>query len=177
MSLFETGRLCIKTAGREAGKLCVVLNKAEGDLVLITGPKALSGVRRRNCSIVHLEPLQAKIALKAGAADSEILDLLKKEDELLKKLNLKVPTAEEIKKAEELKKQKEAVRQEAEKKKAEKSKPEKKVEEKPKAAEKKVEDKKTEVKQEAEKSIEHKEHEPKKEQVEKPKAKKEAKAK
>ncbi|HLD57343.1 MAG TPA: hypothetical protein VJA47_03500 [archaeon] len=172
MTLFETGRVCIKTAGREAGKLCVVLNKAEGDLVLVTGPKSLSGVRRRNCSVTHLEPLQAKISLKAGATDSDVLDLLKKEDELLKKLNLKVPTAEEIKKAEELRKQKDAARKEAEKKKvAEKPKEEKvadKKEEKP--AEAKKEEPKPTEKTEAKKEVSEKPKEEKK-------PKKEAKSK
>ena len=173
MSLFETGRLCIKTAGREAGKLCVVLNKAEGDLVLITGPKALSGVRRRNCSVVHLEPLQAKIALKPGAADSDVLELLKKEDELLKKLDLKVPTPEELKKAEELRKQKETARQEAEKKKAEKAKVEKKAEEK--KAEVKKEEKPAAVEHKKEPEAKPAVAEEKK--AEKPKVKKETKAK
>ncbi len=147
MTLYEVGRLCIKTAGREAGRLCVVLNKPENDLVLVTGPKVLSGVRRRNCNLDHLEPLQAKIVLKPGAADSEVLDLLKKEDELLKKLKLKVPTPEEIRKAEELRKEKKAEadkrqQETAKKKEQEKAKEVKqeiKVEEKPKEA--KVENK------------------------------------
>ena len=141
MTLYEVGRLCIKTAGREAGRLCVVLNKPENDLVLVTGPKVLSGVRRRNCNLDHLEPLPTKLSLKPGASDSDVLDLLKKdEDGLLKKLNLKVPTAEEIRKAEELRKEKKAEadkrQQEAAKKKeqekAKEVKQEVKVEEKPK---------------------------------------------
>ncbi|MBI5061627.1 MAG: 50S ribosomal protein L14e [Candidatus Aenigmarchaeota archaeon] len=79
MSLFETGRLCVKTAGREAGKLCVVIDKAEGDLVAVTGPKILTGVRKRKCNIAHLEPLDCKIKIKADAADDEILGLLGKD--------------------------------------------------------------------------------------------------
>ncbi len=100
MTLFETGRLCVKTAGREAGSLCVVLDKAEKDYVLVTGPKVLSGVRKRKCNIEHLEPLPNKIKIKADASDSEILDHLKNEEDVLKKFDLKVPTADEIKKME-----------------------------------------------------------------------------
>ncbi|MEM5790964.1 MAG: 50S ribosomal protein L14e, partial [Candidatus Aenigmatarchaeota archaeon] len=40
----EVGRVCLKIAGREAGKYCVVLKKIDDNFVLITGPKSLTGV-------------------------------------------------------------------------------------------------------------------------------------
>ncbi len=96
--LFETGRVCLKTAGREAGKICVVLDKVDKDFVLVTGPKALSGVKKRKCNMAHLEPLDAKLKLKADSSDEDILELIKKEEGLLKKWNLSVPSTADIKK-------------------------------------------------------------------------------
>ena len=54
--MIEVGRICMKTAGREAGKFCVVLDVLEDGLVLVTGPKAATTVKRRKCSIHHIEP-------------------------------------------------------------------------------------------------------------------------
>ena len=113
--LFETGRVCLKTAGREAGKLCVVLDKVDNDFVLVTGPRVFSGVKKRKCNMAHLEPLDFKLKLKADAADEDILDLFKKEAELLKRFNASVPSEAEIKKWE-------SQRSEKEKFKAEKAK-------------------------------------------------------
>ncbi len=120
--MFETGRLCLKTAGREAGKLCVVLDKSGKDFVFVTGPKILTGVRKRKCNIEHLEPLQAKIKIKADSGDEEILELLKKEAEVLEKFKLKIPSDEEIKKMNEQKTEK-AYKKDEIKKRAEAEKP------------------------------------------------------
>ena len=171
MTLFETGRLCVKTAGREAGSLCIVLDKAEKDHVLVTGPRVLTGVRKRKCSIAHLEPLPNKLKIKAEASDSEILELLKKEEDVLKKFSLNVPTAEEIKKLEVQRAERVAKKAEAEK--IKKSAPA------PKYAEKKAEEKNPEHPKITEKPAdESKKTEEKKEAVsEKPKVKKAAKPK
>lgn len=115
MSLFESGRLCVKTAGREAGKLCIVLDEADNNDVLITGPKILTGVKKRKCNIEHLEPLQSKIKIKSDARDEEIMDLLKKETEILEKFRLKIPSAEEIKKWESQRSEKEKSKEERQK--------------------------------------------------------------
>lgn len=74
----EIGRLCIKLAGRDAGKTCVIVDKIDAKTVLIDGE-----TRRRNCNVAHLEPLNKVISIKKGASSSEI----KKEFE---KLGLKV---------------------------------------------------------------------------------------
>src|SRR3989338_1261311 len=97
MSIFEAGRLCVKIAGREACRVCVVVNKADTTHVIVTGPRFVTGIRRRKCNIEHLEPLTEKLKIKADASDSDVMDALKKEDEILKKFELTVPTAEEIK--------------------------------------------------------------------------------
>ncbi len=72
MSLYETGRVVVKTMGREAGGLCVVLEKIDESYVLVTGPRQLSGVKRRNCNIRHLEPLETILTIAADADDEAI---------------------------------------------------------------------------------------------------------
>ena len=72
MSLYEIGRICVKTMGREAGSLCVVIEKKDESYVLVTGPRQLSGVKRRNCNIRHLEPLETMLTIAADADDEAI---------------------------------------------------------------------------------------------------------
>ncbi len=72
MGLYETGRVCVKTMGREAGSLCVVIEKKDESYVVVTGPKNLSGVRRRNCNIRHLEPLETILTIAADSDDEAI---------------------------------------------------------------------------------------------------------
>lgn len=95
MTTFEIGRLCIKTAGREAGKLCVVIKGVDDTYVMVTGPKSLTRVKRRKCNVVHLEPLDAKISIKSDAPDSEVEAELKKTD-ILKKYELPFAHVKEI---------------------------------------------------------------------------------
>ncbi len=72
MSLYETGRVCVKTMGREAGSYCVVLEKKDDSYVVVTGPRKLSGVKRRSCNIRHLEPLEIMLTVAADADDEAI---------------------------------------------------------------------------------------------------------
>jgi len=71
--MIEIGRLCIKTAGRDAGQRCVVVDIIDDNYVLVDG-----GVRRKKCSISHLEPLAEKIKLKKGASHAEVAAEFKK---------------------------------------------------------------------------------------------------
>ena len=73
----EVGRICVKILGREAGKKCVILDVVDKNFVLITGPKTVSGVKRRRANITHLEPTNEKIEMKRGATDEEIAEALK----------------------------------------------------------------------------------------------------
>jgi large subunit ribosomal protein L14e len=77
MPAIEIGRICVKVLGREAGKKCVIVDVADKSFVLITGPKKVTGVRRRRANVNHIEPLQDKIEIKRGASDEEIADALK----------------------------------------------------------------------------------------------------
>lgn len=71
--MFEVGRVCMKTAGREAGKYCVVVKKEDENFVMVTGPKSITMVKRRRCNINHLEPLTEKINIKSDASDADVL--------------------------------------------------------------------------------------------------------
>lgn len=87
MPAIEVGRLCVKLVGREAGRKCVIVDVMDQSFVLITGPKTLTGVKRRRINIDHVEPLQDKADIKRGASDEEILEALKasgKLDEMAK---------------------------------------------------------------------------------------------
>jgi len=90
------GRVCMKIAGREAGKYCVVLAKPKDNFVEITGPKVLTAVKRRRCNIEHLEPTEHQVKIKENESDKTVIDVLDKEG-LLKKLGLKKPSPEVIK--------------------------------------------------------------------------------
>lgn len=72
MPAIEVGRICIKTRGREAGKRCVVLDIIDRNYVLVTGPKNVTGIRRRRANINHLKPTEDLIKIRRGASDEEV---------------------------------------------------------------------------------------------------------
>ncbi len=75
--VIEVGRICVKVRGREAGRKCVIVDIIDDDFVLITGPKSLTGVRRRRANIDHIEVLDKKIEISKGASDEEVLKAIK----------------------------------------------------------------------------------------------------
>ena len=72
MPVIEVGRVCVKSAGRETGRKCVIVDIMDKSFVLITGPKKVTGVRRRRVNMNHVEPLQEKLDVKRGASDDEV---------------------------------------------------------------------------------------------------------
>jgi large subunit ribosomal protein L14e len=76
MPAIEVGRLCIKQLGRENGKKCVIIDVMDKSFVLVTGPKKVTGVKRRRVNINHVMPLQDKIEVKRGASDEEVSQAL-----------------------------------------------------------------------------------------------------
>lgn len=82
MPAIEVGRICVKTAGREAGKLCVVVDVIDKNFVLVTGPKEITGVKRRRANINHLKPTERKVKIKRRATDEEVIKALKESGEL-----------------------------------------------------------------------------------------------
>jgi large subunit ribosomal protein L14e len=77
MPAMEVGRICVKLTGREAGRKCVIVDLIDKSFILVTGPKTVTGIKRRRTNINHIEPLEDKIAIKRGASDEEIAEALK----------------------------------------------------------------------------------------------------
>lgn len=72
MPAIEVGRLCVKIRGREAGRKCVIVEIIDDNFVVITGPKDVSGVKRRRANINHIELLPEKINIEPGASDEDV---------------------------------------------------------------------------------------------------------
>ena len=70
--MYNVGRLCVKIAGRDAGKKCVIVDVLEKNYVMIDGE-----TRRRKCNVSHLEPLPQTVELKKGASHEEVVAVLK----------------------------------------------------------------------------------------------------
>ena len=104
--MFDVGRLCVKTAGREAGKYCVIVKRIDENFVMITGPRSITDVKRRKCNINHLEPLPEKISIKENASDEEVAKAYEKHG-IIQKLGIRIPKRREAKKPEVKEKQKE----------------------------------------------------------------------
>ena len=77
MPAVEVGRICVKLAGRETGRKCVIIDVMDKSFVLITGPQKTTGVKRKRVNINHVRPLQDKIDIARGASDEEITSVLK----------------------------------------------------------------------------------------------------
>jgi large subunit ribosomal protein L14e len=76
MPAIEVGRICIKQIGRENGKRCVVIDVMDKSFVLVTGPKKITGIKRRRVNINHVMPLLDKVEVKRGASDEEVVQAL-----------------------------------------------------------------------------------------------------
>lgn len=68
----EIGRLCVKIAGRDAGKKAIIIDILDDKYVLIDGE-----TRRRKCNILHLEPLNQVIKIKKNASHEDVSKVLK----------------------------------------------------------------------------------------------------
>jgi large subunit ribosomal protein L14e len=82
----EAGRICVKLTGRERGRRCVIVDILDKNFALITGPKEVTGVRRRRVNMNHLKPLNLKIDIRRGASDEEVKAALEKAGLTLKPL-------------------------------------------------------------------------------------------
>lgn len=82
MAAIEIGRICVKLRGREVGRKCVIADIIDKNFVVITGPKEVSGVRRRRANINHIEPLKEKIEITRGASDEKIIEVLEEAGKL-----------------------------------------------------------------------------------------------
>ncbi len=105
MTVFEIGRVAMKIAGREAGNFCVVVKPAESkkderNFIFVTGPKQLTGIKRRKCNVEHLRATEHTLEIKEDATDEEVIAAYEKSG-LLKLLDLKKPSAAKMKGTEE----------------------------------------------------------------------------
>ena len=69
--MLEVGRICVKIAGRDSGKKCVIVD-IEGSKYVIDGQ-----TRRRKVNGLHLEPIAEKVDLKKGASHDDVVKVLK----------------------------------------------------------------------------------------------------
>ena len=92
MPAVEVGRICLKLAGRETGRKCVIIDVMDKSFVLITGPKKITGVKRKRVNVNHVKPLQDRIEIPRGASDEEVTASL----EAAGKLKEMTPTAKPL---------------------------------------------------------------------------------
>jgi len=64
--MIEVGRLCVKIAGRDAGKHCAIVEVVDKKTVVIEG-----STRKRRCNVIHLYPLAEVIDVKNLAKEFE----------------------------------------------------------------------------------------------------------
>ena len=69
--MMEVGRLCVKVAGRGAGKSCVIVETVDDNFVVADGQ-----IKRKRYNISHLEPLQPKLPIASGASHDEVVKAL-----------------------------------------------------------------------------------------------------
>ncbi len=70
--VMEIGRVCVKLAGHEAGKRCLIVDTLDNTYVVISGPR----IKRRRCNVTHLEPTDKKLDIQKGASDEEVKSAL-----------------------------------------------------------------------------------------------------
>ena len=70
--MIDIGRMCVKLAGRDAGKKCIIVDILKDHMVLIDGE-----TRRRKCNILHLEPLADVVKIDKGASHEKVANALK----------------------------------------------------------------------------------------------------
>ena len=70
--MIEIGRLCVKIAGRDAGKKAVIVDILDDKFVLIDGE-----TRRRKCNVLHIEPLDQVVKINKNASHEDVSKSLK----------------------------------------------------------------------------------------------------
>ncbi|MEK6839609.1 MAG: 50S ribosomal protein L14e [Nanoarchaeota archaeon] len=66
--MLDIGRVCVKTAGKDAGKMVVIVDTGDNKFVTIDGQ-----VKRKRCNILHLEPTSKMLKLKKNAPHAEVV--------------------------------------------------------------------------------------------------------
>lgn len=71
--MFDVGRVCVKLAGRDAGKKCVVVDVLDFPYVLVDGE-----TRRRKTNIRHLLPTEETLDVKKAASHEAVVEICSK---------------------------------------------------------------------------------------------------
>lgn len=74
MNLFDVGRVCVKLAGRDAGRKCVIVEVMDDRFVLVDG-----NVRRKRVNVKHLEPLDQSLEVESGVSHEDVVKLFQKQ--------------------------------------------------------------------------------------------------
>lgn len=84
----DIGRVVMKIAGRDSGKIGIVVDVLDNTYVLLDGE-----VRRRKCNIGHLEPLARNVDITKNASHADVLKALGIKEEKKKTAKKKDKTA------------------------------------------------------------------------------------
>ncbi|MFX1393396.1 MAG: 50S ribosomal protein L14e [Promethearchaeota archaeon] len=74
MSVYDIGRIVVKTRGREAGKYAVIVDIIDKNYLLIDGLK----VRRRRVNYNHIEPTPDIVSIEKGVEHAAVEEAIKK---------------------------------------------------------------------------------------------------
>lgn len=118
--MIEAGRVCVKTAGRDAGLMCVIVENIDDVYVKIDGQ-----TRRRKCNVAHLEVTDKMLSLKKGSHD-EVKSLFESE------LNIELKDKKPKEQKERPRKQRKSVMKKIEAEETKKKSPKEKAKVKPK---------------------------------------------
>ncbi len=69
--MFKIGAVCLKIAGRDAGKKCVIVEELEEHMVLVEGE-----TRRRKVNMKHIEPTGEVVKVKKGDSHDSVMKAL-----------------------------------------------------------------------------------------------------
>ncbi len=78
MPAVDIGQICVKTKGHEKGKKCVIVDIVDRSYVLVTGPRSVTGVKRRRVNVGHLNILDEALNISRQASDEDVAEALKK---------------------------------------------------------------------------------------------------
>lgn len=73
-SVYDIGRICVKTMGREAGYYCIIVDIIDKNYLLVDGLQ----VRRRRVNYKHIEPTKDVIDIHKGADHNAVEAAIKK---------------------------------------------------------------------------------------------------
>ncbi|MFX1338628.1 MAG: 50S ribosomal protein L14e [Promethearchaeota archaeon] len=74
MSIYDIGRICIKTMGREAGNYCIIVDVIDKNYILVDGLT----IKRRRVNYKHIEPTTSVIEIQKGADHNAVEAAIKK---------------------------------------------------------------------------------------------------